>query len=56
MINILLFLQETRFKTHSGDSWEEHQGRGNCSELSCLEVGVGWVRKILILTLRVSLV
>ena len=52
----LLFLQETRFKTHSGDSWEERQGRGKCSELSCLEVGVGWVRKNLILTLRVSLV
>ena len=51
-----MFLQETRFKTHSGDSWEERQGRGKCSELSCLEVGVGWVRKILILTLRVSLV
>ena len=42
--------------TYLGDSWEERQGRGKCSELSCLEVGVGWVRNILILTLRVSLV
>ena len=51
----LLFLQETRVMTYLGNSWEERQGRGKCSELSCLEVGVGWVRKILILTLRVSL-
>ena len=39
-----------------GNSWVERQGRGKCSELSCLEVGVGYVRNILILTLRVSLV
>ena len=51
----LLFLQETRVMTYLGNSREERQGRGKCSELSCLEVGVGWVRNILILTLRVSL-
>ena len=51
----LLFLQETRVMTYLGNSWEERQGRGKCSELSCLEVGVGWVRKVLILTLLVSL-
>ena len=25
-----------------GNSWVERQGRGKCSELSCLEVGVGY--------------
>ena len=33
----------------------ERQGRGKSSELSCLEIGVGYVRDVLILNRRVGL-
>ena len=34
----------------------ERQVRGNCSELSCMEVGVGPMRNLLIQNLRVCLI